>query len=1351
MSFHFLASVSACASQDIHDLEAGAQLKAEERLTDLNLGHEQVLVKRIASRIVFHVAPIIMLAHSRTNLPAKTRVFLHTLGLLAPNRAALVELCQSIVSFHTDYGVEKGIARIADVPCDVILPYLHADQRGLDVSEQANVLDFDLFSDHMPLDDMELFSDETAQQPQQDTGGDGEGIVSFEGSLEGPDMMHIIHNATNNLGDVMSCYGPTLASLKSLCSLLSGRESKQQLIETCFNHGPAIACQDMISSFDIGVHEQRWNTIASAIEDVHALEAALRTHWNLSQFLGEAPGVCEDSVVPAERPAANDVEAFGVGLRTVDEAICSDKFWGAIKVLLPIAMVQREAVRWANGCACHNGLEKELRLIDHPPPEWKQLVEMCPLRGRRCSELAAGDFFQLLRKIFEESATRLEYQLPRGLSLEDVAGFIKDFHLARQHLLTTYVVKLSFWTEAPHVLAGLAHPDPTVRVQSVQKCLASGSKHPKIMELRRHVLAVQELMESGGLWGDSDVMLPLRLLATEFRLMFTSAWRVEGQHARTKKAAQHAPHHSAAYTSLTHRLPEIKECVQDDPEAVTILAKLMDQVSNGRSAARALGFSEDLLKHCGWISARTFEKKKVGFSVIYHDDPYCKYTLDLPSLEQRSMTRRALPAAPRDPAEAADLLLQEGSVLLRRALALLDVRRAMKRGMFFTTKMNMRSLHTLQSLLGPAKETKNASSHFPSVEGFLTWEAPSEALEDSCELPLLPDIDQTGLLPELAEKGFGFQTASADGDAYVVASILHEQPTRFHRTHVEEEASLAGVWLVQLHTVVKADPTENRMEVSLAATSLGSGQDLQSTPLTLNLNQLTLSELSRLKVWELEDRAMSHTFSRETLGDVSDSLFTVVPDVVQLLLKSPDGLAITARADHAVSEAVGMMADEGFVVGPPWKLTERAHELLIQCVPLQSGRPVLEYIEMPLAEMSTYQLILALDKKGWTHEVVSSDKHKHLKRTKFTHTDDGQRLWFSEQGRVSVSFFYLLALARLGDAADGVGTVAGSETALETKVVREVPYGAADVVYKKLLGLEPEGPVGGKRRYQRKIKFGHMADDVWPDDEEKQVKRKKAVTRTRTARSKKARTEEIQGGGEDEEGGACSNTDAENEGNSSSSASEAPDASAGTLATGAASPISAAQPDKGDAPVQDAGLSAAASPPQPGPSKRSSSPSSPSSSSDSGSGSRSSSSSTTSSTCSSSSDPAEQEPQPEPPLPPPDVPPRGGRRGNVRRDRGFVWGEHTITPVGPSDDDPAHYQITCAFSAHNTAGQKCTKKRSVKFGGKDTVLLCLKYWASLGSGCSNATEHWAMWDEVVIPAWKNNALPELKNLSSDSF
>ena len=144
--------------------------------------------------------PIIMLAHSRTNLPAKTRVFLHTLGLLSGSRDALLESCKSIVSIHTDYGTEKGIARLTETPLDVILPYLHTHK------ETDHGMDTELFTEDRPTSDSEVFCEEIEPHP-----GCEEPMVSFDTCLEGPDMMHIIHNATNNMGDVLASYGPMLS------------------------------------------------------------------------------------------------------------------------------------------------------------------------------------------------------------------------------------------------------------------------------------------------------------------------------------------------------------------------------------------------------------------------------------------------------------------------------------------------------------------------------------------------------------------------------------------------------------------------------------------------------------------------------------------------------------------------------------------------------------------------------------------------------------------------------------------------------------------------------------------------------------------------------------------------------------------------------------------------------------------------------------------------------------------------------------------------------------------------------------------------------------------------------------
>ena len=47
---------------------------------------------KIDARITWHVCPVMMLGHSRTNLAAKFRVFLHTLGLLVEDRQSIKKI-----------------------------------------------------------------------------------------------------------------------------------------------------------------------------------------------------------------------------------------------------------------------------------------------------------------------------------------------------------------------------------------------------------------------------------------------------------------------------------------------------------------------------------------------------------------------------------------------------------------------------------------------------------------------------------------------------------------------------------------------------------------------------------------------------------------------------------------------------------------------------------------------------------------------------------------------------------------------------------------------------------------------------------------------------------------------------------------------------------------------------------------------------------------------------------------------------------------------------------------------------------------------------------------------------------
>ena len=194
---------------------------------------ESELLRSLSSVITWHVAPIIMLAHSRTNLPAKLRVFLHTMALLVDSRSSLAELCHSVVSVHTDYGTESALARVDNVSLDLMLPYLHCKAAGnRPEQEEMFLVPAATEEDCFQVSDQPALADAIAEEVES---------VDFSNSLEGPDMMHIIHNVTANLEDVVSCYSEMMVSLKAICSLLAGRETKQQIIETCFSAGPSLA------------------------------------------------------------------------------------------------------------------------------------------------------------------------------------------------------------------------------------------------------------------------------------------------------------------------------------------------------------------------------------------------------------------------------------------------------------------------------------------------------------------------------------------------------------------------------------------------------------------------------------------------------------------------------------------------------------------------------------------------------------------------------------------------------------------------------------------------------------------------------------------------------------------------------------------------------------------------------------------------------------------------------------------------------------------------------------------------------------------------------------------------------
>ena len=105
------------------------------------------------------------------------------------------------------------------------------------------------------------------------------------------------------------------------------------------------------------------------------------------------------------------------------------------------------------------------------------------------------------------------------------------------------------------------------------------------------------------------------------------------------------------------------------------------------------------------------------------------------------------------------------------------------------------------------------------------------------------------------------------------------------------------------------------------------------------------------------------------------------------------------------------------------------------------------------------------------------------------------------------------------------------------------------------------------------------------------------------------------------------------------------------------------------------------------------------------------------------------------------IEPRGRHMG-----RGFQWGDHLFTPVGP-EGAVQHWQVRCGCLKH-ASERACTKKRSLKFGGEEEVLRLLKYWASLANSAETQKDHLKLWQEQVMVQHQVGNIPTMAELDA---
>ena len=313
----------------------------------------------------------------RSTLALKFQAVIHSIYLIVGGGKDLERFSRSIETWVSDLGTEAGFAQVRKLPVSSLLPYLEPDVAG---ALDASGLEVDFAGE----------GDEEVDFAADDAAAAGPDVsIDVEGSLTIPGFLHILHNCFSGLSDCLPQFHSVVDQLAQVANLVGRPESKERLLRTCFQTALGEALSSDIKEYCDFVYDKRWGTVSHCIVAILRCKSALRRMWRLEAYLSGAD--CGDE----HDMATADVQQETVNLRSADEAINSSYWWQYLDMVAKFAQLQNTLTAWGESCACHWDLFRE----DSVPVGLKQLWNSCPMRGRRCVELASGEFWSLVQRL----------------------------------------------------------------------------------------------------------------------------------------------------------------------------------------------------------------------------------------------------------------------------------------------------------------------------------------------------------------------------------------------------------------------------------------------------------------------------------------------------------------------------------------------------------------------------------------------------------------------------------------------------------------------------------------------------------------------------------------------------------------------------------------------------------------------------------------------------------------------------------------------------------------------------------------------------------------------------------------
>ena len=381
-----------------------------------------------------------------------------------------------------------------------------------------------------------------------------------------------------------------------------------------------------------------WGTVADCLlRMTQDVKSALDSGWRVDKYMfGKDVGTKKQGL---------DNDDYEARIDLVDDALSNPFWWSYWFMLARVAKRLRLAIVWAEGFPCHDqvrgghddeddgsddddGQRQAIRDLRSAAASW-------PLRARRCAELAAGYFSEVIADLFQQEGAMLIWELPPFLPDNERVEIIQDFERARRHLLSVFILELSHWREAPAVVFGVGHHKAARALACYKLALDSGHDHSLLEYLRSPELAddwryFESLAGELPVWQNPLDAPWLRRLLGKLRLAPSAERRAEGLHTIVHKDIMRCPHHSPSLISFATRYQQIISHVTQSDLRFVRFAESMSKIPNGHVACNQLG-----LKNHPMTVACKNPRNPMHYKVIDRADAYSKYTMASPEVSSR--------------------------------------------------------------------------------------------------------------------------------------------------------------------------------------------------------------------------------------------------------------------------------------------------------------------------------------------------------------------------------------------------------------------------------------------------------------------------------------------------------------------------------------------------------------------------------------------------------------------------------------------------------------------------------------------------------------------------------------------